>query len=69
MIGSDWATALDLAQKWLDGARKARRGGFGVKKKTCLLNGLSSGNGGGPAGWVRASKNQPRTWFVAIPKL
>ena len=32
-VGSNWAMDLDLAHKWLDRARRFRRGRFGVKKK------------------------------------
>ena len=40
---------------------------FGSKKKTCLLNGSSLGNSGGPASQVRVSKNLAQTRPVAIP--
>ena len=44
-----WA-GLDRAR----GACEARWGGFGVGKKTCLLNEVGSGNGFRLAGWVWA---------------
>ena len=49
------------------GPAEARRGGFGVKKKTRLINGLGSGFWGRPASWVRVWKIPTRTQPVAIP--
>ena len=51
------------------GPVKTRRGGFGAKNKTRLLNGPGPGNGGGPVGRVRASKNPARTRLIAFPRL
>ena len=46
---------------------EARQGGFGVKKKTRLINEPGSGFWGRPASWVRVWKNPTRTRPVAIP--
>ena len=51
---------------WM-GPAEARRGEYGAKKKTRLLNGPSPGNRGRPTGRVRVSKNPPQTRPVAIP--
>ena len=50
------------------GPAKARRGGFGVKKKTCLINGSGPGFWGRPASRVWVWKNQARTQPIAIPR-
>ena len=48
---SGWIGPVGLAEtQWAE---------FGAKKKTRLLNGLGLGNRGGPASWVRISKNPP----------
>ena len=49
------------------GPVEARRGGFGVKKKTHLINGSSLGFWGKPASRVQVWKNPDRTQPVAIP--
>ena len=60
---------LDLAGD--KGARpaEARRGGFGVKKKTRLINGSGSSFWDKTASRVRVWKNPTQTRPVAIPKL
>ena len=49
------------------GLAETRQAGFGVKKKTRLLNMPGPGNRGRPTGWVLVSKNLARTRPVAIP--
>ena len=44
----------DLGLGMTNGARGAHRAGFGLGKKTRLLNGASSGNGYRPTGRVQA---------------
>ena len=44
LLGHDLGRGLSLNLTLLDRACKARRSGFGVKKKTCLLKGLGLGN-------------------------
>ena len=60
--------------KWLNGARKARRGKSGPrkkkkkkKKKTRLIIGLGPGRESWPVSRVWVCKNPARTWPVAIP--
>ena len=54
LLGHDLGRGLSLNLTLLDRACKARRSGFGVKKKTRLLKGLGSGNRYGPMGRVQA---------------